>query len=87
MKKQLGFWSILSLVVGNMMGVGIFIMPSLLAPYGSLSLIGWGFTLGGALLIAGIGTMWGVVAGVLLAGSVESWLTLQEIEAKWPILS
>jgi rhamnose transport system permease protein len=27
--------------------------------------------------------MWGVVAGVLLAGSVESWLTLQEIEAKW----
>ena len=52
MKKQLGFWSVLSLVVGNMVGVGIFIMPSLLAPYGSLSLIGWFLTLGGALLIA-----------------------------------
>lgn len=52
MKKQLGFWSILSLVVGNMIGVGIFVMPSLLAPYGSLSLIGWFLTLGGALLIA-----------------------------------
>jgi APA family basic amino acid/polyamine antiporter len=52
MKKQLGFWSVLSLVVGNMVGVGIFIMPSLLAPYGSLSLLGWFLTLGGALLIA-----------------------------------
>jgi rhamnose transport system permease protein len=27
--------------------------------------------------------MWGVVAGVLLAGSVESWLTLREINAQW----
>lgn len=52
MKKQLGFWSVLSLVVGNMVGVGIFIMPSRLASYGSLSLLGWALTLGGALLIA-----------------------------------
>jgi ribose/xylose/arabinose/galactoside ABC-type transport system permease subunit len=27
--------------------------------------------------------MWGVIAGVLLAGSVESWLTLREINAQW----
>jgi ribose/xylose/arabinose/galactoside ABC-type transport system permease subunit len=27
--------------------------------------------------------MWGLVAGVLLASSVESWLTLQEINAQW----
>jgi rhamnose transport system permease protein len=27
--------------------------------------------------------MWGVVAGVLLAGAVESWLTLREINAQW----
>ena len=52
MKKKLGFWSVLSLVVGNMVGVGIFIMPSILAPYGSLSLLGWVLTLGGALFIA-----------------------------------
>jgi rhamnose transport system permease protein len=39
--------------------------------------------LGGVSIFGGIGTMWGVIAGVLLAGSVESWLTLQEIEAKW----
>ena len=39
--------------------------------------------LGGVSIFGGIGTMWGVVAGVLLAGSVESWLTLQEINAQW----
>uniref|UniRef100_UPI004049EBFF ABC transporter permease n=1 Tax=Candidatus Nanopelagicus sp. TaxID=2518620 RepID=UPI004049EBFF len=39
--------------------------------------------LGGVSIFGGIGTIWGVVAGVLLAGSVESWLTLQEINAQW----
>lgn len=52
MKRQLGFWSLLSLVMGNMIGVGIFVMPAVLAPYGSLSLVGWGVTLCGALLLA-----------------------------------
>ena len=39
--------------------------------------------LGGVSIFGGIGTMWGVIAGVLLAGSVESWLTLREINAQW----
>jgi rhamnose transport system permease protein len=39
--------------------------------------------LGGVSIFGGIGTMWGVIAGVSLAGSVESWLTLQEINAQW----
>jgi len=39
--------------------------------------------LGGVSIFGGIGTMWGVLAGVLLAGSVESWLTLSEINAQW----
>jgi rhamnose transport system permease protein len=39
--------------------------------------------LGGVSIFGGVGTMWGVVAGVLLAGSVESWLTLREINAQW----
>jgi rhamnose transport system permease protein len=39
--------------------------------------------LGGVSIFGGIGTIWGVVAGVLLAGSVESWLTLREINAQW----
>lgn len=39
--------------------------------------------LGGVSIFGGIGTLWGVVAGVLLAGSVESWLTLSGINAQW----
>ena len=39
--------------------------------------------LGGVSIFGGIGTMWGLVAGVMLASSVESWLTLQEINAQW----
>lgn len=39
--------------------------------------------LGGVSIFGGIGTIWGVVAGVMLAGSVESWLTLQQINAQW----
>jgi rhamnose transport system permease protein len=39
--------------------------------------------LGGVSIFGGIGTMWGVIAGVLLASSVESWLTLREINAQW----
>jgi rhamnose transport system permease protein len=34
--------------------------------------------LGGVSIFGGVGTMWGVVAGVFLASSVESWLTLRE---------
>ena len=39
--------------------------------------------LGGVSIFGGVGTMWGVLAGVLLAGSVESWLTLNEVNAQW----
>ena len=39
--------------------------------------------LGGVSIFGGLGTMWGVVAGVLLAGRVESWLTLRNVNAQW----
>lgn len=39
--------------------------------------------LGGVSIFGGVGTMWGVVAGVLLAGSVEAWLTLRSVNAQW----
>ena len=39
--------------------------------------------LGGVSIFGGVGTMWGVIAGVLLAGSVESWLTLKDVNAQW----
>lgn len=50
--KPLGLLAATALVVGNMIGSGVFLLPASLAPYGAVSLIGWGITLGGALLLA-----------------------------------
>lgn len=41
-----------SLVVGNMIGAGIFLMPSALAAYGGISIAGWLVSALGALLLA-----------------------------------
>ncbi len=51
-KNKLGFWMCTSLVVGNMIGSGIFLLPSSLAPYGAISLIGWVITATGSILLA-----------------------------------
>lgn len=51
-KNKLGFWTSTSLVVGNMIGAGVFLMPSTLAMYGGISLIGWLFSSIGAFLLA-----------------------------------
>ena len=52
--RQIGFWIALALVVGNMIGSGIFLLPANLAPYGANALIGWGITIGGALCLAAV---------------------------------
>ena len=41
-----------SLVIGNMIGAGIFLMPAALAPYGGISVLGWLVSSAGALLLA-----------------------------------
>jgi APA family basic amino acid/polyamine antiporter len=51
-RKPFGLWRSTSLVMGNMVGSGIFILPSALAVYGSISLIGWAFTAIGAIFLA-----------------------------------
>ena len=50
--KQLGFWMALALVVGNMIGSGVFLLPAALAPYGLSSVPGWILTAIGSLLLA-----------------------------------
>lgn len=50
--KQLGFWTVTSLVVGSMIGSGIFSIPTALAPYGGIGLMGWLFSAAGALVLA-----------------------------------
>lgn len=47
--RVMGFWRVWGLAVGCSIGSGIFMMPTLLAPYGILGLSGW--------LIAGVGAM------------------------------
>lgn len=50
--RQLGFWMCLALVVGNMIGSGVFLLPASLAPYGLNSIFGWIFTASGGVLLA-----------------------------------
>jgi len=45
---KIGLWASTSLVIGNMIGAGIFLVPAAMASYGSISLLGW--------LFSGIGT-------------------------------
>ncbi|MFY0591204.1 amino acid permease [Roseivirga sp.] len=52
--KQLGLWTTTSLVVGGMIGSGIFSIPTALAPYGGISLLGWGVASASALILAQI---------------------------------
>jgi basic amino acid/polyamine antiporter, APA family len=51
-KKALGIWTLTALVSGNMMGSGVFLLPSSLAAYGSISLLAWIFTALGSLTLA-----------------------------------
>src|SRR5688572_7046659 len=43
-----------ALVMGNMIGSGIFLLPASLARFGGVSLIGWLVSAGGALLLAAV---------------------------------
>jgi basic amino acid/polyamine antiporter, APA family len=52
--RQLGFAVALALVVGNMIGSGIFLLPANLAPYGINSVIAWIVTIAGSLCLAGV---------------------------------
>ena len=41
-----------ALVIGNMIGSGVFLLPAALAPFGAASLLGWALSTVGALLLA-----------------------------------
>lgn len=50
--RPFGFWICLALVVGNMIGSGVYLLPASLAPFGWAGVFGWLFTIGGALCLA-----------------------------------
>ncbi len=55
----MGFWRCWGLVVGIMIGNGIFMLPTVLAPFGKMSLLGW--------ILAGVGTLFIALMFGLLA--------------------
>lgn len=52
MKKKLGIWMLTALVVGNMIGSGVFLLPASLAQYGTITIFSWVATAIGATLLA-----------------------------------
>jgi APA family basic amino acid/polyamine antiporter len=53
-KNKLGLWTSTSLVIGNMVGAGVFLLPAALASFGAISLVGWVVSSLGALFLAKI---------------------------------
>jgi APA family basic amino acid/polyamine antiporter len=52
--RKLGLWMSIALVVGNMIGSGIFLLPASLAPYGLNSIVGWIVSAAGAIAVAAV---------------------------------
>jgi basic amino acid/polyamine antiporter, APA family len=50
--REIGFWMAVALVMGNMIGSGVFLLPASLAPFGGISLIGWLVSTAGSVLLA-----------------------------------
>ncbi len=84
--RKVGLWIATALVVGNMVGSGVFLLPASLAPFGGISILGWLFTTAGAitlaLMLARLGRMMPAVGGPYaytrrglgnLAGFMVAW--------------
>jgi Amino acid transporters len=50
--RTLGLAACIALVMGNMIGSGVFLLPAALAPFGWDAVAGWGFTIAGSLILA-----------------------------------
>lgn len=49
---KIGLWTSTALVVGNMIGSGVFLLPATLAAYGGISILGWVGSSFGAIILA-----------------------------------
>ena len=52
--EKIGLFSATSLIIGNIIGAGIFVLPASLGKFGSISILGWIFTASGSLILAKI---------------------------------
>jgi len=51
-KPKMGFWKCWAMSVGVMIGSGVFLLPTVLAPFGAVSFLGWIATSSAAIIIA-----------------------------------
>lgn len=51
-KPKMGFWKCWAMSVGVMIGSGVFLLPTVLAPFGSISFLGWLATSSAAIILA-----------------------------------
>jgi APA family basic amino acid/polyamine antiporter len=51
-KREIGFWTAVSLVVGSMIGSGVFGLPATLAAFGGISMLAWVITAFGSIMLA-----------------------------------
>ncbi len=51
-KREIGFWTAVSLVIGSMIGSGVFGLPATLAAFGGISMLAWVITAFGSVTLA-----------------------------------
>ena len=51
-RKKLGLWMCTALVMGNMIGSGIYLLPASLGPFGGISIVGWLVSAAGSIVLA-----------------------------------
>jgi len=75
--EKIGLWASTSLVVGGMIGAGVYLVPASMASFGSISLLGWVFAAVGTFFIArifsGLSKMVPGAAGGLYAYTREAF--------------
>ncbi|RST31768.1 amino acid permease [Sphingomonas ginkgonis] len=49
---KLGFWMSLAMVIGNVIGSGVYVLPATLAPFGSVAPVAWVATVAGTMCLA-----------------------------------
>ncbi len=50
--RRVGMWTAVALVMGNMIGSGVFLLPASLATFGALGLVGWVVSAAGSIALA-----------------------------------
>ncbi len=51
-RREVGFWTATSLVIGSMIGSGVFLLPAALAAFGGISMLAWVITAAGSVMLA-----------------------------------